>query len=126
MAASIERLPELVNGNAPLVRRGRFLSLDFLLDIGAQEYLVEVREGRIHAVRRGPFVMRPGRFAISAAADVWEKFWAREPAPGFHDLFALTKSGAARIDGDLQPLMANLRYVKEVIEAPRPKDSHAG
>ena len=31
----------------------------------------------------------------------------------------MTKTGTARIDGALQPLMANLRYVKDVLAAPR-------
>ena len=41
------------------------------------------------------------------------------PAAGYHDLFALTKSGQARVEGDLRPLMANLRYVKDVLAKPR-------
>ena len=41
------------------------------------------------------------------------------PRPGYHDLFALTRFGHARIEGDLHPLMANLRYIKEVLESPR-------
>jgi hypothetical protein len=114
-----ERLPELVNNNAALRHRGRFLTVDFVVGVGADEYLVEVREGRVAAVKRGPFVMRPGRFAIHAGDEAWAKFWSAEPPPGYHDLFAMTKSGAARIEGDLHPLMANLRYVKELIEAPR-------
>jgi hypothetical protein len=31
----------------------------------------------------------------------------------------MAKAGHARIEGDLLPLMANLRYVKDVLEAPR-------
>lgn len=116
---SFERLPELVNADAFLVWRGRFLTVDILLGVGAEEYLVEVREGRVATVKRGPFVMRPGRFSIRASADAWAKFWNKEPPPGFHDLFAMTKSGEAWIDGDLHPLMVNLRYVKDLLEAPR-------
>ena len=63
--------------------------------------------------------MRPWRFAIRASEDAWARFWAPMPAPGYHDIFAMTKNGEARIDGDLQPLMANLRYIKDVIAAPR-------
>lgn len=116
---SFDRLPDLVNRDAALVRRGRFLSVDFLLGVGADDYLVAVRDGQVASVRRGPFVMPPGRFAIRASAEAWAKFWAKEPPPGFHDIFAMTKSGAARIDGDLHPLMSNLRYVKDLLAAPR-------
>jgi hypothetical protein len=41
------------------------------------------------------------------------------PAPGFHDLVALTRGGHAHVEGDLRPLMANLRYVKDVLTLPR-------
>jgi hypothetical protein len=41
------------------------------------------------------------------------------PEPGYHDLFAMKKLGVARVEGDLVPLMANLRYVKDVVTAPR-------
>jgi hypothetical protein len=41
------------------------------------------------------------------------------PEAGYHDLFAMAKAGQARVEGDLQPLMANLRYVKDVLASPR-------
>ena len=41
------------------------------------------------------------------------------PAPGVHDLMALSKQGLVRIEGNLQPFMANLQFVKDVIAAPR-------
>ena len=41
------------------------------------------------------------------------------PAPGWHDLFALTKRGAASMDGDLRPLLQNLQYFKDLLALPR-------
>lgn len=119
VAAAFEQLPERVNGNAPLVHRGRFLDIDFLVAADDVPLHVSIRQGRITGVVRGPVLMRPWRFAIRATADAWTRFWAPCPEPGYHDLFAMTKSGAARIEGDLQPLMANLRYIKDVLAAPR-------
>src|SRR5437016_12443750 len=119
MSSVFERLPELVNDDADLVRRGRFLTVTFLVTSGATQYLVRVVEGRIAAVERGPFLMRDWRFAIRASEDAWRRFWEPVPAAGYHDLFALTKSGQARVEGDLRPLMANLRYVKDVLAKPR-------
>ena len=115
----IERLSELVNVDEALVRRGRFLTCDFLVEVGEMPYHVSVERGRIASVTRGPVLMRPWRFAIRATEDAWREFWQPVPRPGYHDLFALTRFGRARIEGDLQPLMANLRYIKEVLEAPR-------
>jgi len=115
----IERLSELVNVDEALVRRGRFLTTDFLVEVGETAYHVSVERGRIASVTRGPVLMRPWRFAIRAPEDAWREFWQPVPRPGYHDLFALTRFGRARIEGDLQPLMANLRYIKDVLAAPR-------
>jgi hypothetical protein len=115
----IERLFELVNADAALVRRGRFLTTDFLIEVGDESFQVSVQEGRIAAVTRGSATARPWRFAIRASAEAWREFWQPVPRPGYHDLFALARFGQARIEGDLLPLMANLRYVKEVLETPR-------
>ena len=57
--------------------------------------------------------------AVRADADAWTRFWQPLPEPGFHDLLAMSRFGRAVIEGDLQPFMANLRYFKEVLEAPR-------
>ncbi len=119
MARVLDRLPELVNGDAALVRRGRFLTTDFVVGVGEVDYLVSVVAGRVEEVARGPFLLRPWSFAVRAPEDAWRRFWAPVPAPGYHDLFAMTKSGVARLEGRLEPLMANLRYVKDVLAAPR-------
>lgn len=115
----IDRLPALVNGDEALVRRGRFLTCEFLVEVGDVAYHVSVEQGRIASVTPGPAPARPWRFAIRASAEAWREFWQPVPRPGYHDLFALTRFGHARIEGDLLPLMANLRYVKEVLETPR-------
>ena len=115
----IDMLPQLVNADAALVRRGRFLTTDFLVEVGDEGFHVSVQEGRIAAVTRGPAPGRPWRFAIRASAESWQEFWRPVPRAGYNDLFALTRFGRARIEGDLLPLMANLRYVKEVLETPR-------
>lgn len=119
VAAVFERLPALVNGDIPLVRRGRYLTTTFLIGAGDLPVLATVREGAIVDVTVSPPPMRSWRFAVRAGADAWRRFWQAVPEPGYHDLLAMTRFGTARIEGDLQPLMANLRYIKEVLEAPR-------
>jgi len=115
----LESLPELVNGDPVLLRRGRFLSTRFLVGIGETEYLVTVQEGRVERVERGPFVMPSWDFALRGSAEAWAQFWRKLPPPGYHDLFALSKRGLVTIEGNLYPLMANLFYVKDVLAAPR-------
>jgi hypothetical protein len=119
IAAVLEHLAELVNADAGLVRRGRYLTTSFLVETGTTAWLVSVHEGRVTRVERGPFLMRAWSFAVRASDDAWRRFWEPVPAAGWHDLFAMTKGGQAVVEGDLQPLMANLRYVKDVLAKPR-------
>ena len=115
----IERIPELVNADANLVRRGRFLSTTFMLGIGDQGYLVKIIEGRIVSITPGPFVTPNYSFALRAPREEWEMFWKKLPPPGYNDIFALFKRGKLTIEGDLHPFMANLLYIKDVLAAPR-------
>lgn len=115
----IEKLPELVNGDEGLVWRGRFLTVDFLIQVGDDSYLVSIQSGRIVSVERGPFYMRSWKFSVRAPAEAWEKLWEPVPRPGYTDILGVMKRGEARIEGDLQPLIANLRYMKEILATPR-------
>jgi hypothetical protein len=115
----IEQLPDLVNADAHLVRRGRFLSTTFMLGIGDDGYLVKIIEGRVVSVTKGPFVTPNFSFALRAPRDEWEKFWEKLPEPGHNDIFALFKRGKLSIEGDLHPFMANLLYIKDVLAKPR-------
>jgi hypothetical protein len=115
----IERLPELVNGDAVLLRRGQYLDLDILVEIGAVPYYVSILGGRIARLDRGPLLMRSWVLAFRGADDAWRQFWQPFPPPHFHDIFALTKRGQFRIEGDVHPLMANLLYFKDMLAAPR-------
>jgi hypothetical protein len=117
--ALFERLPALVEANADLVRRGRFLTTDFALVVGATPLLVRVAAGRVTSVARGPFLLRPWTFSITAAPETWLKLLKPVPDPGTHDLMALSKVGLARIEGNLQPFMANLQVIKDIVTAPR-------
>lgn len=119
VVALFAKLPSLVDGNTDLVRRGRFLTTDFALVVGATPLLVRIESGRVMSVTRGPFLLRPWTFSITAAPETWLKLLKRVPDPGTHDLMALSKVGLARIEGNLQPFMANLQYVKDVVTAPR-------
>jgi hypothetical protein len=119
VAALFKRLPELVERDADLVKRGRFLTTEFAIVVGATPLLVRIETGHVIAVTRGPFLLRSWVFSITAAPETWLKLLKPVPDPGTHDLMALSKVGLARIEGNLQPFMANLQYVKDVVTAPR-------
>ncbi len=119
MPGVFETLPALVNGNESLVRRGRYCTTTFLVEAGETAWLISVHAGRIARVERGPFLLRAWSFAVRAPREAWQKFLAPVPGPGYHDIFAMAKGGHARVEGDLRPFMQNLRYIKELLAAPR-------
>jgi len=119
LAAMVEKLPDLVNGDAALVRRGRTLTVDVLIEIGATTYYLSIERGRVARIERGPLLTRSWSFAIRGSEHAWRQFWLPMPPPHFHDLFALAKRGEFRIEGDFYPLMSNLLYFKALLAAPR-------
>ena len=116
----IETLAQRVNADEALVRRGRYLTTTFLLEVGASAFLVSIFEGRVMSVTPGPFVMPSASFALRAPETEWQKFWSFRPPPGSNDLMALIKRRVLRAEGDLLIFMANLRYFKEALAKLRP------
>ena len=111
----IEALMARVNGDEALVRRGRFLTTTFLLEIGRACWLISIFEGRIVSVTPGPLVMPSSSFALRASDEEWSKFCSARPPPGSNDLMALIKRRVLKVEGNLQVFMANLRYFKEAL-----------
>ena len=119
LAAAFEQVPWLLADDANLVRRGTFFDAQFQVGIGAIPFDVVVAAGKVASLERGPFVMRSWRFAVRGTAEAWHKLWQPVPEPGWHDLSALVKRGSMSLEGDMQPLMANLQYVKDLLALPR-------
>jgi hypothetical protein len=118
-SSAIEKLAGLAKDDAWLVHRGRYLDTTFLLGIGDSEYLVRIHRGRVEAIDHGPFVQPRWTFALRASREAWDTFWRPLPPPGGHDMIAMIKTKALRLDGDQYPFMANLRYFKELLALPR-------
>ena len=113
------KIPMLVNEDADLQRRANWFDSRWLLKIGAVEFHVVQTSGRIISFERGPFFMRAWSFGVAAEAKGWIAHWQPIPAPGDHDILAMSKRGALQLSGDLTPLMQNLQVVKDVLAAPR-------
>jgi hypothetical protein len=111
----IEALKQRVNSDEGLVRRGRYLTTVFLLEVGQTGWMISIFEGRVVSVTKGPFVMPSSCFALRASEEEWGKFWSPRPPPGSNDLMALIKRRVLKAEGNLQVLMANLRYFKEAL-----------
>ena len=119
-AERFARLPELLAADADLRRRGRWLDVDCRVDIGAEPFYLTLREGALADLRPRAASAALRRRSPSAAPTMPGSAIGRKvPEPGWHDLFALTKRGAASIEGDLRPLLQNLQYFKDLLALPR-------
>ena len=118
-ADKIEKLQELVNAYAALVRRGLWLSADMILEVGDARHLVKIREGRILDVSPLPLMAIPFDFAVIGTEEAWHAFWQPVPKPRHHDIMALIRDGKMRIEGDLEMMMAHILTLKMMLEKPR-------
>lgn len=119
IAQRFKHLIEIVNADHVLLRRGRYLTADIHVSLGPGAFILSIREGRVTNIEPATRLMRPWTFAVRADAADWLKHWEDPPAPGWHDLLAMSKRGLVTIEGDLKPFMANLQYIKDVLAAPR-------
>jgi hypothetical protein len=119
LAARFARIRPSVNADADLRRRGVWLTADIQVGIGSVPVHISIVSGEITNLDTHRRLMRSWRFAINGTAKGWAEFWRPIPAPGWHDLFALSKRGELRMEGDLQALVANLQYIKDLVATPR-------
>ena len=112
-------LPAMLERDAALIRRGRFLDVDCLLGSTEQAFHVAIRAGRIMDMTPAPVLMRSWKFGYRATPLAWTSFWQPMPKAGWHDLLSLTKRNEAMLEGDIQPFMTNLQYFKDLLALPR-------
>ena len=118
-AKMIREIQRLVNADPALVRRGRWTDADLLLEVGDQGHVLAIRAGRIERVTPVDMNVSVWDFAIRGTAEAWAEFWKPMPKPRHHDLIALIREDKMRFEGNIDLLMANLLYLKLVLETPR-------
>ncbi len=116
----IEALMAEANADKDLARRGRYVSLDFLVGIGDEDYIVGIEKGRVARVARRQYGSETGHFSMRADQEIWRRFWTALPPRGDHDLLSMLAAGTLHIDGDILPLIQNLQYFKDLLAALRP------
>jgi len=99
--------------------RPRQVNMDLLLRFGDAPLLVRIRDGRVTAAD-APIAPLPScDVSLRASAKAWSRFWQAVPDAGWHDIFALSKRGELAIEGNLQPLMAHLQFIKDLLATGR-------
>lgn len=102
-----------------LAWRGRTFTAGWVVRIGDIDHFLKTEAGSITTCRRTLPLMPDVRLCFTASAAAWEAFWQPVPVAGWHDLFALSKRGELRMEGDMHLLLAHLQYHKDVLALPR-------
>lgn len=119
MTGPFDNLARFANGDPNVRRLGRACSVEFALGVGGQELHLVIDRGQVVDVLEGPFRMRASAFRIAADQAAWDAFMQPAPRPGYHDIFAMSATGVARIEGDVPVLLRHLAFFKALLAAPR-------
>jgi hypothetical protein len=92
---------------------------DVLLGFGEARRLLRVRNGIVTDICTPTRPLPSWDYSICASETAWQAYWQPLPEPGWHDILALTKRGEMCIEGRLQPLMAHLQAIKDLLALPR-------
>lgn len=116
-------IPARANADSHLVWRGRSLRADCLVQIGSTGFLLRIDAGCIRECLTPLPLLCPWDFAVLGSVPAWAALWQDPPAPGWHDLFALSKRGEMSFEGNLQPFLSHLQYFKDMLALPRQGDA---
>ena len=97
----------------------RLFNADILLQFADVPVIVRVRAGSVTEIVEHRVPLQSSDFSIKGTEQGWTQFWQPMPPPGWHDIFALNKRKEFTIEGNLQPLMAHLQYVKDLLACAR-------
>lgn len=117
--ATMKQLMDLANRDPVAQRWAKNCTFDLMLGIEPEHCLIEVRGGRVAAVKDLSAKLVSWDFAISGPRASWQAHWAPIPAPTFHDIIAMRTAGHISIEGELTGFFANILYVKRLLELPR-------
>ncbi len=97
----------------------RVLNARCVVGVGEAMFLLEFECGRLAACRRHAGLLVTYDFAVLGSEAAWNSLWSDPPPPGRQDLFGLYKTGEIRLEGRLEPFMAHLQYLKDLLASPR-------
>ena len=100
-----------VNDDKVLRVIGRFFDANFVIGIDEQDYIIQVRGGKIEMVSNEIHANMMGwQFALRAPASSWNKFIEPVPPPMFNDIWAMAHPlhGNLKIEGDTKIFWQNL------------------
>ena len=112
----MEKYRDAVNADPEMAVVGDWLTVDFKISFGGDDFLLSVRSGRIVDIVPKPRFDRPAAFTMRAPMSVWNKFVSPNPLPLYHDFFAmLMRVDEFELDGDTLAAMQNARALHRMM-----------
>jgi hypothetical protein len=110
-----------VNQDPTMKYVGQYMTTDFLLGFGDDEYLVSVRDGKMERVTDQQTIEDSWSFALRGPRESWEKFIQPVPPPMYNDIWAMAHPlhGRLRMDGDRKVLWQNLHALTWMLDRMR-------
>ncbi len=100
-------------------KTARDINLKMLVAFGSRTGIVHFNHGIVTEIQESSTPLQSWDFSVKGSTEGWNKFWEEIPQAGWHDIFALTKRGEFDINGQLQPFMANLQTIKDLLAVGR-------
>ena len=115
----MDKYREAVSSDQEMNVVGKFFDADFLLGLGAKEYIMQVRKGKISNTLENPSPFDAWSFAIRGPEESWKQFIQPVPPPMFNDLFAGVFQGNFKLEGDIKVFMQNIRALYRMLDIMR-------
>jgi len=125
MVLPLKTLKKRAAGDALLARFGSDLDCTLLVGDDDVDWLVEIADGVVERVTRGPHIMPRTDLRLRATSETWARFLEAEPPPGYHDLFALRRFRRIQIEGDIRLMSAYLFYIKRLFSLLRSPETES-
>lgn len=112
-----------INADPEFQLESRYLSLKLRLEMGADTFIVKVREGAVDVfVPSGPnhmTLMHDYDLEISASNEEWTKFLSKNPKPFYQDIFSVVIKHDFRWGGNVKMWFANYGALRRFFDVMR-------
>jgi len=111
------RFREACEQDEELRAHGKFFSCSYMLDTEEHRVVIAMHRGKVDEITIDPEpIAERYQFAIRASAAVWRKFAQPVPPPMYHGLWSASFRSGMQLEGDLLPMMQNLRCLTRQLE----------
>lgn len=117
--AWVDRWVDAINADAASANMGRGFDGSFTLAVGDARYTLHVRDGAIRSVAENGGPLEPSAFTLSAAPEVWVKFFDPNPPAMYHAFFAAVAVGNMQFEGDVRLLFQQMTTLSQWVTVGR-------